>query len=66
MIMHPGVCWEFMMLWLSVEMLVAGKGMVEATGLRLWLSRNWSFGLFLQQQLARMLSGTQTLCSSLQ
>jgi len=39
--MHAGLCWEFKMLGLIVEMLIFGNGIEAATGHRVWLSWNW-------------------------
>jgi len=64
--MHEELYCKFMMLELIVETFIFGKGIVAVIGLHIWLSCNWYFSIFTQQKLARMISGTQILFSSLQ
>jgi len=63
--MHEGRCCKFTMLGLIIQIFIFGNGIVPATGLRVWLSCNWWFGIFTQQRLTRMISETRRVFSSL-
>jgi len=58
--MHEGLCWEFMILKLVVQMFVLGKDLVAAIEISVWQSCDWKFGIFTQQQLAQMISDMWT------
>jgi len=60
-----GLCWEFTMLGLIIETFVFGKGIVAATVLWIWLSFNWQFGTFTQQELAWMITEMRMLFGGL-